>query len=33
VAGWQQLLRAELMREIKRLEMRVMLAMEQAKDA
>jgi len=32
IVGWQQLLRGELMREIKRLEMRVMLAMEQSHD-
>ncbi|NKB33793.1 MAG: hypothetical protein GKR91_11910 [Pseudomonadales bacterium] len=32
IIGWQQLLRAEIMREMKRLEMRVMLALEQPKD-
>lgn len=32
IVSWLQMLRAEMMREIKRLEMRVMLAMEQSKD-
>lgn len=32
IVGWQQLMRAELMREIKRLEMRVMLAMGKSND-
>lgn len=32
VLGWQQIQRAELMREIKRLEMRIMLASERKED-